>query len=305
MRLLPEAWQAAMGQPTEERIKLLQEKQINFDIAKLLPYDVQFSDGMNREAWLYSMLVQPKLFIRIRKQKEKIIALLNGHNIAFEFVSDTCLSLPNGAGIDKLLPEDSYVVQDASSQETGSYFHPRPNELWYDCCSGAGGKSLLLKDTEPKVKLTVSDKRDSIIHNLKQRFKLYHHTLPNSFVIDVSNRSQLELLGNVKFDNIICDVPCSGAGTWARTPEQLYFFEPEVVDTISLLQQTIAINAASKLKENGRLLYITCSVFYKENEAVINEVVATTGLTLEEMHIINGIDKQADSMFIAVLKKRA
>lgn len=276
--------------------------EIPFDLNALFPFDIELSAGIDKEAWLRSMLVQPNLFIRIRKDRGKTISLLNGQQVPFTLITDHCLSLPNGAKIDALLPPDSYVVQDASSQQTGTFFAPVKNELWYDCCSGAGGKSLLLKDMEPGVRLTVSDRRESIIHNLQARFRLYRHELPVAHVTDVADKAQLDKsLGGKMFDHIICDAPCSGSGTWARTPEQLYFFDPETITSFSSLQKTIAINVSRYLKPGGSLIYITCSVFKKENESVVHELIKETGLVLAQPQLINGINIHADSMFVAVL----
>lgn len=304
--ILPEDWDFNSQVSIAERLEMLSEHGCKFDINKLFPYPIELSEGIIKDAWLHSMLQQPALFIRVRKDKQKITDLLNKAAIPFSFLNDHCIALPNGSAIDQLLPEDAYVVQDASSQQTGSFFHPMPNEQWYDCCSGAGGKSLLLKDIEPKVKLIVSDKRDSILHNLKGRFKQYHHTLQASYNIDVADLDQLNnQLGNQQFDNIICDVPCSGSGTWARTPEQLYFFEPHIVNEISSLQKKISRNVVTTLKPGGRLFYITCSVFQEENENVVESLKKHTKLAVQDMQLINGINNQADSMFVTVLQKIA
>jgi len=279
-------------------------EKILYDSNALFLPDMAFSEGITREQWLASMLVQPNLFIRVLKDKGKLISLLNSQNIPFTFITDSCLSLPNGAKIDTLLQEDTYVVQDASSQETGTFFKPGKNEVWYDCCAGAGGKSLLLKSLEPSVWITVSDLRESVIYNLKQRFKTYGYHLPVAHTTDVDNKEQLsKSLGTKQFDHIICDAPCSGSGTWARTPEQLYFFDPKTIANFSTLQKQIAINVSQYLKPGGRLIYITCSVFKSENEDVVDEIAKETYLQLAECRLINGIGKQADSMFVAVLQK--
>ena len=276
-----------------------------FDLNGLFPFEVELSGGIEKEEWLRSMLVQPNLFIRVRKDMGKVTSLLNGQEIPFTFVTDNCLSLPNGAKIDTLLPPDSYVVQDASSQQTGAFFKPKKNELWYDCCSGAGGKSLLLKDMEPGVRLTISDVRESIIHNLQARFKVYRHILPVVHVTDVADNAKLEkALGGKLFDHIICDAPCSGSGTWARTPEQLYYFDPGSIERFSTLQQTIAGNVSRYLKPGGTMYYITCSVFKKENEDVVDALVKGSGLQLVRAQLINGLQLFADSMYIAELMKR-
>jgi 16S rRNA (cytosine967-C5)-methyltransferase len=276
-----------------------------FHIDQLFDYPFSFSEGITREEWLDSMLQQPRLFIRIRKDKQKIIDTLKEHEITHEFISDNCLSLPNGASIDKILPEENYVVQDGSSQATGDYFKPKKGESWYDSCSGAGGKSLLLKDIQTDIKLTVSDKRDTILHNLHKRFKLYKHNPPASHIVDVSDKKSLaNTIARQRFDNIICDVPCTGSGTWARTPEQLYYFDKATLDTLPSIQKAIAVNASAYLNPGGKLFYITCSVLKAENEEVVNGILAETGLQVEEQVLINGIKKHADSMFITVLSRK-
>jgi 16S rRNA (cytosine967-C5)-methyltransferase len=157
---------------------------------------------------------------------------------------------------------------------------------------------------EPGVRLTVTDKRESIIHNLQQRFRQYRHELPVAHITDVANKPLLDRsLGTKQFDHIICDAPCSGSGTWARTPEQLYFFKPETLDGFSALQLSIAKNVSAHLKPGGRLVYITCSVFRQENEMVMDALIEQTGLKLVHSGIISGIGIHADSMFVSELRR--
>jgi 16S rRNA (cytosine967-C5)-methyltransferase len=274
-----------------------------FNKEDLLPHNILLSAGIEKSEWLSSMSVQPQLFIRVRRNKDKIVSLLTENGVPYSFITPSCLSLPNGAKVDTFLPADSYVVQDASSQNTGNFFDPRPGQRWYDCCTGAGGKSLLLMDKCSSVKLTVTDRRASIISNLKQRFRLYGLPMPAASVADAT--SNAEVAGIAKgqlFDNIICDAPCSGSGTWARTPEQMYFFSPDAISRFSALQQAITLNVSQFLKKGGRLIYITCSVFRRENEDVVDELVRNTALRPVHMELINGIARGADSMFIAILE---
>lgn len=302
--LLPGVYKTSKSHSLTEKINILSNSGITFNIDAIAPFRVQLSPGISKQDWLYSMLQQPRLFIRVRKNREKILTILKDNQLSFELLYDNGIALPNTSPVDKLLPEDSYVVQDASSQATGNYFQTGNEANWWDCCSGAGGKSLLLKDKFPDTKLTVSDKRASILHNLEKRFQLYGHTKPVSYVADVANEANLNnVLGDKTFSHIICDVPCTGSGTWARTPEQLYYFEEQQATIIPALQATIATNASKRLQAGGTLYYITCSVFEAENEAVVKQVQEKTGLQLQEWQLINGIEKKADSMFIAVLKK--
>ena len=124
-------------------------------------------------------------------------------------------------------------------------------------------------------------------------------------VADVAEPGEIEKhLAGKLFDNIICDVPCTGSGTWARTPEQLYFFNEEYMREFSERQRQIARNVSTYLKPGGRLIYITCSIFRQENEEVIDHLLSGSVLTLETKQLINGIEKKADSMFVAVLRKQ-
>ncbi len=280
--------------------------ELNFELDKVTSNTPTLSEGIMRAEWLGTMLCQPKLFIRVRKNKKQLEALLTTHNLPYETITDNCIALPNGAAIDALLPAEWYVVQDASSQATGIYFQPKQGEHWYDCCAGAGGKSLLLMDRGVKIHLTVSDRRASILSNLKERFKTYGLTPPTAIVTDVADAAAIAArTGKELYDHIICDAPCSGSGTWARTPEQLYFWQPDKVHEFAALQLTIATNASKLLRPGGRLIYITCSVYETENEDVVNALIAATGMRVLTQSLINGTALKADSMYVAVLQKNS
>lgn len=305
LQFVPEAWQKSKAAPIAQKMEILQAQGIRFDTNRIAPANISFSQGITRKEWIYALLQQPRLFIRVR-DRELVPVLLQEHNIPFEWVNEHCMSIANGSPVDKILVEDSYVVQDASSQRTGDYFHPKNGEHWWDCCSGAGGKSLLLKDMNEHIELTVSDKRESVIHNLQQRFTQYHHGMPQTLVLNMKDTQAVhDAVGNMQFHHIICDAPCTGSGTWARTPEQLFFFKPAILPEMAALQTTIAVNAAQYLQPGGHLFYITCSVFEAENEAVVKNIREQAGLQLKEMHLLNGVAQKADSMFIAILEKIA
>ncbi len=269
----------------------------------IFPHALPLSKGIATDEWLGSMLVQPMLFLRIRKDRPGVEQLLSDAGIPQVWNNGSCVGLPNGTPVEGLLPPDTYVVQDASSQATGTYLAAEMDERWWDCCSGAGGKSLMLMDAAPGVHLTATDIRGSILQNLVQRFRKYSHKPPEHFVLDVAEATELTRFGSRRFDGIICDVPCSGSGTWARTPEACYFFHPDSLPHYTSRQECILRNAATFLKEDGRLVYITCSVFRAENEDVLEAVLPEAGLRIVKAELINGISIGADSLFVAELRR--
>lgn len=304
-RLLPPAWAVAVTEELAAKRTLLAQSGIEFDAGRLLPAAIEFSEGIRALEWSESMLQQPRLFLRMRQDHKLAEQLLKQQDIHFEWLSENCLSLPNGTDAEKLLPARSFVVQDASSQKTGAFFQPDRNEKWWDSCAGAGGKTLLLADSKYSPQITVSDVRPAILHNLKKRFEQLRLPLPQLMSIDAADKNSIkQYLGNATFDGIICDVPCSGSGTWARTPEQLYFFDPEVLKSYTQRQASILNNMPERLKPGGKLIYITCSVFKEENEAIVRQALENQPLKLVRQELINGIALKADSMFVAVMEKR-
>jgi 16S rRNA (cytosine967-C5)-methyltransferase len=213
------------------------------------------------------------------------------------------------------------VVQDYSSQQIKKFLQvikpgtgcPRLNDsvgsrkpetrVW-DCCAGSGGKSILAYDVLENIQLTATDVRSSIIHNLQQRFKKAGIKNYKSFVLDLTMPFSRALSpgGGEGFDLIICDTPCTGSGTWSRTPEQLFFFQSKKIDEYSSLQKKIVSNAIPYLKAGGHFLYITCSVFEKENEAIAAFIKKQFHLKLIKMELIKGYDKKADTMFAALFQ---
>ena len=162
----------------------------------------------------------------------------------------------------------------------------------------------MLVEKQPKVKLTVSDNRESILNNLQKRFKAAGLPIPMRYLADATNAADLNIkLGTLRFDHIVCDVPCSGSGTWARTPEQLYFFDTAKLSSFATRQSLIVTNAIRYLKPGGTIIYITCSVFKVENEAVVQRAIQDEQMALVNELLIDGTDQLADSMYVATLRK--
>ncbi|NCX95881.1 MAG: methyltransferase domain-containing protein [Chitinophagia bacterium] len=273
--------------------------------ALLLPY-TRFSAGITPNEWLYMLTQgQPKLFFHTGKHKPDVVKALTEQGIAYSEEENNMLSVATGTALEKVLQPHQYWVQDLSSAQTGNYMQPQPGEAWWDCCAGGGGKTLLLLSSQIPVKLLATDVRQSALLQMQQRCRLYGFTPPETLVANVSNAQALsQALHKRRFDHIICDAPCSGSGTWGRTPEQACFFSPEALAHYTTLQLQIAANAAHYLHPDGTLLYITCSVFEQENEAIVTQLLANhPTLSLQTQTLINGTAHHADTLFVAKMVK--
>ncbi|MFI5131913.1 MAG: Fmu (Sun) domain-containing protein [Chitinophagales bacterium] len=282
-------------------------------ITDVFPWRDELSNGIDPIKLSESFFVQPDLFLRLRPGKEEIVKVkLQSAGINFNVISDSCVALSNSTRIDSVIElNKEAVIQDYSSQRVGELFHlvrpgqPVPilresDQVW-DCCAASGGKSIMLYDLYPNIDLTVSDIRESIIINLKKRFKEADITKYKSIVGDVTDPGSR--LQTSEFRLILADVPCTGSGTWSRTPEQLYYFEKEKINEYASLQRKIISNVIPHLKHGGFLLYITCSVFKKENEEIVEFMKQNFHLQLIKMEVLKGYDEKADTMFAALVQK--
>lgn len=312
---LKPAWNEQADLPAEEKFSLVEALSASAasdtpaSVLSIFPWKDALSAGIDHGAFSASFLVQPQLFLRIRPGKEKVVKeKLDAAGINYAMPAPHCIALPNASKIDEVIQLNKEgVIQDYSSQRVGEFLlpgilPPAPGMRVWDCCAASGGKSILAWDVLGSIDLTVSDIRESIIANLKKRFTEAGITKYRSFVADVSNpQASLQLAAAPQL--IIADVPCSGAGTWSRTPEQLYYFDKAAIARYSSLQQKIVSRVLDKLAPGGHFLYITCSVFREENEEVVNYMQQQLGLSIVKMELLKGYDQQADTMFAALLKK--
>ena len=289
----------------QEKIALITNEYPSFKLSEIFIFNESLSKDVEKQDFYESFFIQPDLFLRVKPSYiNQLIKTLKEAEIGVEEISKTSLALPNGTKLEKIVPSQQYYqVQDLSSQKTGDFFEPQTWDYWWDCCAASGGKSLLLHDLEPSVQLLVSDVRENSLNNLEERFREAGLKKYQKKVLDLLQNNDQDL-HHYEFDGIILDAPCSGSGTWGRTPEMLYYFDAHKISYFSKLQTAIAGNVVKYLKTGKPLVYITCSVFKQENEEVVAWIVENLPLQLEKMEVIKGYKDKADTMFIARFIKK-
>jgi 16S rRNA (cytosine967-C5)-methyltransferase len=306
-------WNDKIGMPLEEKIAFL-----NFSVNDIFPFKNELTAAVSHEKYCESFLKQPKLFLRIRPGKNKtVLQKLQKAKIPLALIDEECIALSNATKLDDIIEADrEVVIQDYNSQQVFNFLKKikldkTPTTVW-DCCAASGGKSILLFDVlKRNVQLTVSDIRISILLNLHQRFnkaginKDYNYfvcdlSTPDFKFPEVNSNGKLKLKDIDKYQVIVCDAPCTGSGTWSRTPENLHYFTPEHIDAFTQKQKKIVANVIPHLQKDGLFFYITCSVFKKENEDIVQFIKEQFQLQVLHMELLKGYDKKADSMFVAV-----
>jgi 16S rRNA (cytosine967-C5)-methyltransferase len=307
--LRPEWW-AQIEKTLEEKLEIIQAKFKDFELLEIFPWKNLLSTGIDHRALCLSFLRKPLLFIRVRPGFEQSLrAKLQQNQLEFENADpDSVLpfktySFAGGTKLDDVfILNREAVVQDLSSQHTALFLKPdakKEFEAW-DCCAGSGGKSILISDLYPGCRLTVSDIRESILKNLTARFQEAGIEPAHLFSADLTDQNDIP---RQSFNFIVADLPCTGSGTWSRTPEALYFFDPGTISNYRQRQERILYNIISRLKPNGDLVYITCSIFADENEKISAGVLESGHMKLENHDLIGGFKRAADSMYAARFSK--
>lgn len=268
------------------------------------PLQDQLSSQLDITSFLESHRQQPKTFIHIHSTHfEDVKSEAELLHFQFQVEEENCISFSNHYALEQMksFEKGYFEIQDISSQQLKKFLRPKHGELWWDCCAGSGGKSILLSALQKNIQLTVSDLREPILENLKMRFNKRGIINYYSYCLDLTQEEELNHLPD--FDNIIADLPCSGTGTWSRTPEWLSFFTERQLQTYSDKQKNIVKNITKKLKSGGILYYCTCSVYAEENEK--NVEWFCKHLSLKKMHeyYFQYSKKNGDTLFVAVLEK--
>lgn len=133
-----------------------------------------------------------------------------------------------------------------------------------DYCAGAGGKTLALASAFPhQVKIIAHDIHAARLAELAPRAERAGVNNIHIWQKDAALLPQAEV--------ILLDVPCSGTGTLRRHPDLAWRLTPEKVKEYSILQRSILRKAAEKLKPQGVMIYVTCSLLESENFQNVND----------------------------------
>lgn len=154
-------------------------------------------------------------------------------------------------------------VQDEASQLGAILCDVRADLKIIDYCCGGGGKSMLLgMILNNKGTIFAHDKNAKRMDGLKNRAERLG--IKNIQIIEALKPADL-------YDRFVVDAPCSGSGTWRRSPDAKYRLTPKQLKGIEMAQAEILDTATEHLTPNGRIIYMTCSVLPEENEGRIEQ----------------------------------
>jgi len=154
------------------------------------------------------------------------------------------------------------IAQDASSYLAAKNLGVIPNELVLDICAAPGGKTAVLaekmKNSGEVIAIDIHQHKIKLIDTNMKKLGI---DIVKAIVMDARNVNKQ----GRKFDKILVDVPCSGYGVIRKKPEILYSKNRENIEELAKLQLEILNSAADILKDEGELIYSTCTITDEEN----------------------------------------
>lgn len=235
------------------------------------------------------------VFLRLNTRKndiQSVVQALNKECISTSSVAGTATALRVTSGARKVARCAPFLsgeveLQDASSQKACLMLGAADAETLLDYCAGGGGKSLALAAMGYTV--TAHDADPMRMKDIAPRAERAGVSIPQ--VTEITQQ----------FDTVVIDAPCSGSGTWRRTPDAKWrFTEQDLVDLVELQCDIIQKAQGHALK---RFVYMTCSLLREENE----DQVAFVEASLPKWTCVRqerfAMDQDGDGFFCAIFEQ--
>ncbi|KEO51740.1 RsmB/NOP family class I SAM-dependent RNA methyltransferase [Thioclava pacifica] len=249
-----------------------------------------------------AMRARAPVFVRVnvaRATRDAAIAALaeDGIDAVPHPLSTTALQLGDGARRiqqSRAYQDGCVELQDVSSQAAVGTIELAPGMQVLDYCAGGGGKSLALAAACPDCEIHAHDIDPARMRDLPLRAER------------AGARIAICAPGTpgAGYDLVLVDAPCSGSGTWRRTPEAKWRLTPERLDDLVALQGRILEEASALVAQGGRLVYMTCSLLAVENEAQAALFAARTGWKLTFQRAYSPVTG-GDGFFVAQFERKA
>ena len=187
-----------------------------------------------------------------------------GIETSFGAYSPHCLKISDRLVLNNCMAwqDGFFEIQDEASQIASILVDAKPNHKIIDYCCGAGGKSLAISnELNNQGNILAYDIDPKRLENIKPR--MHRLKVKNISLTDIIADSDKD------FDRFVLDAPCSGSGTWRRSPDAKFRLTKEKLFGLTKIQADLLDIAGKKTAKSGRIIYITCSILKEENEDII------------------------------------
>ena len=267
----------------------------------------------NLPEWLYKLLYSqygeekmkeisnvyqkiPQVYYRLNKHKCSNEDLMN---LNINIINDDIFTCDKNLLTTSLYDDGYFYVQDYNSASLYKHLDLEKDNKLLDVCSAPGSKLFNTLDILKPENCYANDLHENRVELIKKMAEKLGYSGINYLNYD---GCEIGKHIDIKFDRIMLDAPCSGLGVIGRKPDLKFHIKPENLDELQNIQYSLLEAMDHLLKENGILLYSTCTLNRKENEKQIEKFLKNHDmyLLLEEDTIIN---EMGDCFYYAKLKK--
>lgn len=273
---------------------------------------VQAQYGRHSEAILLAGNQHPPMTLRVNCRyisTADYLGLLAQQGIQASLIEPDAVLLRDPLPVSKLpgFFDGLVSVQDAGAQYAARLLDVQDGMRVLDACAAPGGKTTHLLELA-QLDLLALDKnsqRLELVRENLQRLQLHAK-------LQSGDAAQPDSWWDGKsFHRILADVPCSASGVVRRHPDIKWLRRPNDISGFAQQQLHILRSLWRLLERNGKLLYVTCSIFAQENQQVINEFLKKHDdgkqLPLSMPNLNDGQifpNDQHDGFFYALLQKQ-
>lgn len=255
---------------------------------------------------------RPPMTLRVNQRKipaADYCQLLEENAIQAQWLGSNTLLLERPLVVEQLpgFTKGWVSIQDAGAQLAAPFLDIRDGMRVLDACAAPGGKSMHLLESA-NILLTILDNDSSRLEQVRQNLERLQLTAEQLICGDAANPS--DWWDGQRYDRILADVPCSASGVVRRHPDIKWLRRESDLVNFAKMQQSI-LNALWKiLNKNGKLLYVTCSIFAEENAVQIEKFLKFHSdarlLPLRDETLVDGQllpNIRHDGFFYALLQK--
>ncbi len=247
---------------TSERESLKQENNAVYPAAVEAETPDWLYDKIKDTTFLKALNQPASADLRINKgSRESILKRLQSEGLFFSPTGYSPIGIRSAERINlhncMAYQEGDIEVQDEASQIAAILADVKPSHKTIDYCCGAGGKTLTISYlNQGQGRIDIHDINAARLAAVKDR----------ALRLGVKNIRTVSVPDGEDYDRFIVDAPCSGSGTWRRSPDAKYRLTPEQLGELVKIQAEILETAYKHTKIGGRIVYFTCSVLPEENE---------------------------------------
>lgn len=196
--------------------------------------------------------------------------------------AQSCVMLSTACDVSKLPGFDAaqVSVQDQAGQFIPQLLSLKPGMQILDACAAPGSKLTHLFESCPQASFTAIEIDETRIERLKVNLAR-HHMTARVFHADAADLPSW--WDKKPFDVILLDAPCSASGVIRRHPDIKRLRQPNDISALHDTQLQLLNQLWATLKPGGQLLYTTCSVLPKENDAVIERFTQTHAIQAQPL----------------------